>query len=61
MIFIWMIFKINMYLDGQFSIAILSMADGIWCFYRRSELVNNGLAFIIAYAGRVKDKQNYVV
>ena len=24
-------------------------------------MVNKGLAYIIAYAGRVKDKQNYVV
>ena len=24
-------------------------------------MVNNGLAYIITYAGRVKDKQNYVV
>ena len=31
------------------------------CFYRWSEIVNNGLTYIIAYAGRVKYKQNYVV
>ena len=56
-----MILEFYMYLDRQFLRMMLSIADGIWCFYRRCEMVNNGLAHIVGLKGRVKDKQNSVV